>query len=340
MQITKIADGVYGAIYTDMIRDPVQSNAMIIIGDDGVCVVDSHYTPTAARATIAEIKKLTALPVKFVVTTHWHDDHIFGNQEYLAAFPQVQFVAQDDTRASMIAQASQHQQQLVKAYSAEIPLTEKIVATGLDAAGKPVSAADKAQYASMIPIYRAYLDDFSKVKVVLPTLTFDKEMTLYLGARQIVVKSFGAGNTKGDAVIWLPAEKIAAVGDLVVYPVPFIYGGYPAHWVDVLRDVRALQPTAIVPGHGPVMRDFTYIDRLSPLFEAMASQAKAAVARGLTLEEARKTFDLSAFRTAFIQGARTPEENEERRGTFDASIVRSGMKAAYDEAMEMKKGKS
>ena len=81
MSVSKLADGVYGAIYSEMKRDPVQSNSLIIIGDDGVCVVDAHYTPSAARATIAEIRKLTRLPVRYVVTTHWHDDHIFGNSE-------------------------------------------------------------------------------------------------------------------------------------------------------------------------------------------------------------------------------------------------------------------
>jgi len=50
MEVTRLADGVYGAIYSEMVRDPVQSNSLIIIGDDGVCVVDAHYTPAAARA--------------------------------------------------------------------------------------------------------------------------------------------------------------------------------------------------------------------------------------------------------------------------------------------------
>ena len=326
MEVTRLADGVYGAIYSEMVRDPVQSNSLIIIGDDGVCVVDAHYTPSAARATIAEIRKLTPLPVRFVVTTHWHDDHIFGNQEYRAAFPGVQFVAHKETRNAMAAKALEHQQSLVTSYTAAIPRIESRLASGLDRDGKPLTADDRADLTFLLPIYRAYLEDFKAVTIVLPTITFDNDVTLRLGSREVQVRSFGPGNTKGDAVIYLPKEKIAAVGDLVVYPVPFIYGGFPASWVGALRAVRELGPEIIVPGHGPVMRDFVYFDRVSALMQSMATQAKAAVARGLTLEETRKAFDLAAFREQFVQG------KDAREGTFTASIVNSGIEAAYNEA--------
>lgn len=326
MEVTRLADGVYGAIYSEMVRDPVQSNSLIIVGDDGVCVVDAHYTPSAARATIAEIRKLTPLPVRFVVTTHWHDDHIFGNQEYRAAFPGVQFVAHQEVRNSMVAKALEHQQSLVTSYSAAIPRIEARLASGLDRDGKPLTADDRADLVLLLPIYRAYLEDFKAVTIVLPTITFDKEVTLRLGNREVQVRSFGAGNTKGDAVIYLPKDRIAAVGDLVVYPVPFIYGGFPASWTGVMRAVRELGPEIIVPGHGPVMRNFDYFDRVTALMQSMATQAKAAVARGLTLEETRKAFDLAAFRDQFVQG------KEAREGTFAASIVNSGIEAAYNEA--------
>jgi cyclase len=326
MEVTKLADGVYGAIYSEMVRDPVQSNSLIIIGDDGVCVVDAHYTPSAARATIAEIRKLTPLPVRFVVTTHWHDDHIFGNQEYRAAFPGVQFVAHQETRASMAAKALAHQQSLVTTYSAAVPRIEARLASGLDRDGKPLTAEGRAELVLLLPIYRASSEDFKAVTIVLPTITFDKAVTLRLGSRDVEVRSFGPGNTEGDAIVYLPKDKIVAVGDLVVYPVPFIYGGFPASWVEVMHAVRALGPETIVPGHGPVMRDFAYFDRVTALMQSMATQAKAAVARGLTLEETRKAFDLAAFRDQFVQG------KPDREGTFTASILNSGIEAAYNEA--------
>lgn len=332
LEVAKLADGVYGAIYSDMVRDPVQSNALIIIGDTGVCVVDSHYTPSAARATIAEIRKLTPLPVKYVVSTHWHDDHVLGNQAYRDAFPGVTFVAHEQIRASMVAGSEQHRQQLVRGYTAAIPRDEKRVATGLDIDGTALSPEDRAEYGKMVAIERAYLEDFKSVEVVLPTVTFDRQMTLRLGNREVQLRFLGQGNTKGDTVIILPKEKIVAVGDLSVYPVPFIYGGFPASWVEVLRAVHELNPEIIVPGHGPVVRDFGYIDRVSALLESMAAQAKASVAKGLSLEDTRKAMDLKTFHDQFVGG------KEDREGTWQASIIQSGIKAAYDEAKSKASG--
>jgi glyoxylase-like metal-dependent hydrolase (beta-lactamase superfamily II) len=326
MSVTKLADGVYGALYSEMKRDPVQSNSLIIVGDDGVCVVDAHYTPSAARATIAEIRKLTPLPVRYVVTTHWHDDHVFGNQEYRKAWPGVTCVAQAHTRESMVAEVGKHRDQLVAAYSKAVTTAETRLMTGLGRDGKPLSAEARADLTLMLPVYRSYAKDFESVHIVLPDLTFDHEVTLHLGRREIRVLSFGPGNTEGDAVIYLPQERIAAVGDLLVYPVPFIYGGFPASWVKALQSVKELSPAIIVPGHGPVMRDFAYLDQVSGLLQAMATQAHDAVGRGLTLEQTRDSMNLSTWHDRFVAG------QEEREGTFQASIMQSGIEAAFEEA--------
>lgn len=324
--VEKIADGVYGVIYSEMKRNPVQANSLIIIGDDGVCVVDAHYTPSAARQTIAEIRKLTRLPVRYVVTTHWHDDHVFGNQEYKKAFPGVHFVAQTDTRDKMMSQLVGHRDGLVKAYSDGVTRARTRVKTGLDSQGNAIAPAYRAELAQLLPILDAYAKDFRSVEVTIPDLTFEKSLTLHLGTREVRVLSLGTGNTKGDAVIFLPKEKIAAVGDLVVHPVPYIYGGYPASWVNVLDSLRSLGLTAVVPGHGPVMRDFVYVDMVADVMRALSKQAKDAVSRGLTLEQFRAGLDLADLRKRFVGGV------PEREGMFQASIVVAGSLAAYEEA--------
>lgn len=326
MAIEKIADGVYGAIWSEMKRDPVHANSLIIIGETGVAVVDADYTPSAARATVAEIRKLTKLPVRYVITTHWHDDHIFGNQVYRDAWPGVEFVAQVNVRNSMMARAREHQQELVTSYGKALTTVTTRLEKGINGKGEPLTPADRKHHLDMQAMYRSYLTDFKSVTIVLPTVTFVDAVTLYLGSREIRVMSLGKGNTLGDAVIWLPKEKIAAIGDLVVYPVPYIYGGFPDSWGKVLQSIRELQPVVMVPGHGPVMRDFTYLDQVASLLKTMATQAKDAVAKGLTLEQARTAFDLKSFHDQLVRGDQYREE------TWAESIVESGIKAAYDEA--------
>jgi beta-lactamase superfamily II metal-dependent hydrolase len=70
LEITKIADGVYGAIYSEFRMDPIEGNSLIVINNDGVLVLDSCRTPDSARAMIAVIRKLTDKPVRYVVNSH------------------------------------------------------------------------------------------------------------------------------------------------------------------------------------------------------------------------------------------------------------------------------
>src|SRR5881392_1935323 len=96
-EIKPIADGVYAAIAKPSYR--VNCNAAIIVLSDGVLVVDTHSKPSAARALIEQIKKLTPKPVKFVVNTHFHWDHYQGNEAYPSSWPAgVEIISSEATR--------------------------------------------------------------------------------------------------------------------------------------------------------------------------------------------------------------------------------------------------
>lgn len=76
--LKQLAPGVYAAI--DGPEHEAGSNAGFVIGDDGVLVVDSFFEPEAARALVAEIRRLTPKPIRYVVNTHYHADHTGGDQ--------------------------------------------------------------------------------------------------------------------------------------------------------------------------------------------------------------------------------------------------------------------
>src|SRR6266403_952018 len=98
--IKPVADGVYAAIAKPAYK--VNCNATIIFLDDVVLVVDTHSKPSAARALIEQIKKLTPKPVKFVVNTHFHWDHYQGNDAYPSSWPAgVEIISSEATRTSI-----------------------------------------------------------------------------------------------------------------------------------------------------------------------------------------------------------------------------------------------
>src|SRR5580700_11489851 len=82
-QLQKIGPGIWAAIVSD--TGLAGGNAGFVIGDDGVLVIDTFQDPRPAKALLAEIRKLTPLPIRFVVNTHYHLDHVNGNDVFAAA---------------------------------------------------------------------------------------------------------------------------------------------------------------------------------------------------------------------------------------------------------------
>ena len=124
-------------------------------------------------------------------------------------------------------------------------------------------------------------------------------MTLPLGNREVQLLHLGRGNTAGDVVAFLPKEKILITGDLLVHPVPYSFGSFLSEWIATLKQMAAMQPAIIIPGHGAAQHDQTYLTQVIGLLETTVKQVKDAAQRGLSLEEARKAVDLEAFRLRF-----------------------------------------
>src|SRR6478672_10439167 len=98
----KVAEGVYLFTTTPYADVGLSGNSVVILSDDGVLVFDSSATPETAATVLAEIRKLTDKPVRYLVNSHWHWDHWGGNQTYKAAFPLLQIITHEKTRELML----------------------------------------------------------------------------------------------------------------------------------------------------------------------------------------------------------------------------------------------
>jgi glyoxylase-like metal-dependent hydrolase (beta-lactamase superfamily II) len=145
-----------------------------------------------------------------------------------------------------------------------------------------------------------YISEVPGVPIVLPTLTVDDELTLYRGRRTIEIKYLGRGHTHGDLVVHLPQEHVVITGDLVVAPVPLIGAdqSFVGDWSATLDKLRGLRATTLVPGHGPVLHDDTYLQLFGRMLASAKQQTDAAIARGETIEQARQSVHLDEFRKA------------------------------------------
>jgi cyclase len=327
--VVKLAEGVYAAVRRDPPGFAVESNSLFIIGDDGVIVVDAQSNLAATRETLAALRKLTDKPVRYVVNTHWHDDHVIGNQVYAEAFPGVAFVAHAATRAYLpakgaAARRSWHEGGL----SQFIEQLRSILKSGVNSKGEPLDEEQRASLASDIALGEGYMTVPADFRPLLPTITLEDKLRIYQGEREVDVLYLGRGHTSGDVVVYLPREGIVAAGDLVVWPVPFV-GSDQSHvgdWGATLERLMALKASTIVPGHGPVMRDNSYPRLVERLMNSIKQQTVAAVARGETLEQARGSVNLDEFRKLFAGGSKV------RNTLFSVYVVGPAVESAFNDA--------
>jgi glyoxylase-like metal-dependent hydrolase (beta-lactamase superfamily II) len=325
-QIVKLADGVFGFVWDEPLRDPVDGNALFVINDEDVLVVDTGILPSTARAMVAELEKLTDKPVRYVVNTHWHDDHINGNEVYADRWPGVEFIAHRDTRTDVIEQVVNVREQVIEDMRPVLEKYRRWADTGLDDEGKPLTDSRRARAREIADLYGRSLPEFESMRLVPPTLTFDERLVLNRGARVIDIRWLGRGNTRGDAVIILPKERIAATGDLMVYPIPFGIGSYYQEWIETLARVDSLDVDTFFFGHGPPQRDRAYLHEVQDLLRALVGEVGEAVAEGATLEEAQARVTLSDWKERMAGG------DEEKGRAFDAYFVQPAVERAWRQA--------
>ena len=167
--LKEIGPGVYAAI--DGPEHKSGSNAGFVIGDDGVLVVDSFFNPDAARLLVAEIRRLTPKPIRYVVNTHYHADHTGGDQVLR------------DAGAVIIAHRN------VRGW---------VRTNNINLFGDRITPELKAKIEAL----------------PLPDLTTDKELTVWLGSRKVLVRT-ELGHTGGDLTVLVPDAKVLFCGDLL-----------------------------------------------------------------------------------------------------------------------------
>ena len=294
--IVPLDSGVFAAIRKEPLSLAVNSNSLIIVRDTDVVVIDAQFTRAATQETVAAIRSITSKPVGYVINTHWHDDHVAGNQVYRDSFPSVGFVMQENTAADLPTLGAANRKAQVEGAPPAADRFERLLSIGLGLDSSPATPAERSAVTSAIRIVRQYLKEGPGFRPITATDTVRRRMSLGQGKDRIDLMWFGQGNTRGDLVVHLPSRGIVATGDLVVAPIPFGFNSYPASWVIVLDSLLALKPRAIVPGHGPVMHDLNYVRSVRDWLSRINREVSAAVARGDSLGAALKTVTLDDIR--------------------------------------------
>ena len=289
-ELKEVTDGVYIALARRV--HVLNSNAAVIILDDGVLVVDTHSKPSAARALIKQIKTITDKPVRYVVDTHFHYDHFQGNGAYREAFPGVQVVASEPTRHGIVHRGIPR----IKAelaggegfgrYVQRIERRRRELADTSD-------PAEKEKLRREIALEEAYLDELKNIGNVLPTMSFEKSLVLRRGDREVRILFLGRGHTDGDTLVFLPKERILCTGDLVHGWGPYMPDSHPYDWIRTLTAVEKLDFDRIISGHGDVLEGKRQVTLWRNYLQDLMDQVEEQYSQGATVDQIRQNIDLS-----------------------------------------------
>lgn len=225
-------------------------NSGIIIGDDGVIVIDAQATPVAAKQVIERVRTVTDKPIKYVVLSHYHAVRVLGASAYGAQ----EIIASDACRA-MIAERGKED------WDSEYGRFPRLF-----------------QAAESVP------------GLTWPTITFKRSMTLYLGKRRVELRFVGRAHTAGDIVAYVPDANVVFSGDIVEYKSACYCGdAHFGDWPGTLSRIDGVKADALVPGRGDALVGAATVAEAISLTRDFLRDTydpvKRGVARGASLKE-------------------------------------------------------
>jgi glyoxylase-like metal-dependent hydrolase (beta-lactamase superfamily II) len=278
-------------------------NVTVIEQADGLILIDSGGSPGSGRRVAALVRSISDKPVKAVLVTHWHNDHPLGLPANQAAWPGARIVTHSRTRDHLLGPPMAATPQGAPDPAVDAQIDEQVKGSEdflrRNAEDSSLSAEERAGYARTLAGFATLRDDMAGSFVVPPTETFDERLVIDDPERPVEFLHLGRASTDGDAIVWLPLQRIVAAGDIVVSPIPFGFGSYPADWIETLGRLKALNFSILVPGHGLPQRNASYVDRLIDLIAEVRSQVAPLAAQGLELDAVRERVDFGTQKALF-----------------------------------------
>ena len=268
-QLECIGDGVYAAIHKPG-GQAIGNGGFVDLGGE-VLVYDSFLSIAAASDLKKAIKELTGKPVKWVVNSHSHNDHIRGNQVFV---PEASILSTPEIRDYLL----EHGHKEAVEEQSFAPGRMAVFQHHLNEAESEAEIQDAKMW---LGYFEAMVESYPILEITPPDVVFNDTMTIYGSSRTVTLIEFEHGHMKSDIVLYLPEDKILFTSDLVFIDMhPYMADGDPAGLRKTLSELMDLPVDVVVPGHGEVGNKedieamIGYIDMVNALAATLKGQER------------------------------------------------------------------
>lgn len=230
---------------------------------DYVILIDAGMEPNSGRYVEQELRKVTDKPIKYVIISHYHDDHLMAIPYFKRKG--ITVIGHTETARIIARLGNRMMKQRIKIWGKGSPELKII------------------------------LKDANIVNV---DMTFDKKLVLGEGENRVEVLFVGAARTPGDVFVWLPKEKVMYTGDAINKSVQPIHYDYPniRQWTTSMSTVKAYGARMYVGMHGRPFKVAT-VDEILSYYKDLRTGVQAYIDRGVPMAQIQKEFDLPKYKT-------------------------------------------
>jgi glyoxylase-like metal-dependent hydrolase (beta-lactamase superfamily II) len=306
----RVAPGVF-VFHAPLGDGPVPlANEMLIEQRDGLVLVDAGKTRGAGQRIVRLIRSVSPKPVKAVILTHWHQDHVLGLGPIVEAWPNAAIVASVATREAFLGAASYRDTPRAPGTTAGRDSSRAAALSKYADEYRPnihdatLSEEERRGWADVVGVLDLRISDEQGTYLVIPTVTFTGRYVIDDPVNPVEALSIGPAHTADDIVVWARKQHVVAAGDVVVAPIP--YGARNVlEWPTALETIESVHAKVIVPGHGPIQTSAAYVDRMiAALSEIRAKVEPLAGGPPLADDSLMAKIDLSKTRQPFAGGDR------------------------------------
>ena len=259
----ELVEGVWAAIVIP--TGLAASNSGIVDLGDSTLIFDTTFSPASAVDLRKAAESLTGRPVNYVLNSHFHNDHVFGNAIFDST---TEIYTTVRTREIMAKKIVAEIIEFKNYWPAQLKLwTEQAKAAQ--------NETEHLEHEDSVRFAQSIINTFPQLELRLPDHTFTDRLVFKGTKRTVEFVTFGGGHTESDAILYLRVERIIFTGDLLVIKNhPDLTHGDPHAWLDILAKVKALNPAHLIPGHGGIgtLDDVITIERYVIELLQMAEQ--------------------------------------------------------------------